>query len=173
MHFPLRIFDNATPVDIANESEFEAFARDYRPIGAAGGIVVNDRQQVLMIFRLGRWDFPKGKIEEGENPAEAALREVCEETGLPTPTLGRELPSTFHTYTLNGEKILKQTHWFAMRCPDTATLKPQTEEDITQAEWVDIEKVGAHLKDSYASLRHLWEEVTTVERPSIAPLSAE
>ena len=159
MTFPLHIFDNGTPVTIANDSEFQQFARDYRQIGAAGGLVVNESQQVLMIFRLGRWDFPKGKIEKGENPAEAALREVCEETGLPTPTLGRELPSTFHTYTLNGEKILKQTHWFAMRCPTETTLKPQTEEDITQAKWVDIKDVKEKLEHSYASLRYWWEGI--------------
>lgn len=159
MHFPLRIFDTPTPVDIRNEEELRHFASDCQLIEAAGGLVINDRQQVLMIYRLDNWDFPKGKIEDGEDPATAALREVAEETGLSNATLGEPLPPTFHTYRLNGKKILKQTHWFIMHCPDASTLKPQTEEDITQAEWVDIEKVGTHLKDSYASLRHLWEEV--------------
>ena len=159
MTFPLRIFDNGTPVTIANDSEFQQFARDYRQIGAAGGIVVNERQQVLMIYRLDNWDFPKGKIEEGEDPATAALREVAEETGLSNATLGEPLPPTFHTYRLNGKKILKQTHWFLMLCPDASTLKPQTEEDITQAEWVDIKDVKEKLEHSYASLRFWWEKV--------------
>lgn len=162
MNFPCRIYDNNNPIDIANEKAFKLFANSYNLIEAAGGIVINSHNQVLMIFRLGKWDFPKGKIETGENPADAAIREVCEETGLEAPVLGKKLPSSFHTYQLNGEKILKQTHWYAMQYSSDHTLKPQEEEDITKVEWIDIGNVGRKLKDSYVSLQFLWSIVRTL-----------
>jgi len=131
--------------------------RNYRLIHAAGGVVFNERNEVLMIYRLSKWDFPKGKVEAGEQFDEAALREVEEETGLHEITLGEALPSTFHTYTLHGEPILKETHWYRMSAP-SQELIPQTEEDITQALWVPAEQVETHLQDSYATLRELWGE---------------
>ena len=173
MHFPLCIFDSSTPVDIRNEEELRRFASDCQLIEAAGGLVINERQQVLMIYRLDNWDFPKGKIEEGEDPATAALREVAEETGLHNATITGELPSTFHTYHLNGRKILKQTHWFAMRSTATEPLLPQLEEDIVKVEWVDIKDVREKLEHSYASLRYWWEGINSVETRLIASLPTE
>ena len=111
-----------------------------------------------MIFRLDKWDFPKGKVEAGEEYAEAAVREVEEETGLKDITLGEPLPSTFHTYELHGEPILKETHWYTMRA-HSQSLTPQTVEDITQAVWVPIEEVSRKLEESYQSLRVLWEGI--------------
>lgn len=49
---------------------------------AAGGLVKNTEDQWLLIFRLGKWDLPKGKLENGETPEAAALREVEEECGI-------------------------------------------------------------------------------------------
>jgi len=152
------IFQNNIPVSVSTSEEFERFARQYRLIHAAGGIVQNEDNEILMIFRLEKWDFPKGKVEEGESFDEAALREVEEETGLHDITLGKPLPSTFHTYDLHGEPILKETHWFHMQAPKQP-LTPQTVEDISQAVWVPIEEVSRKLEESYPSLRALWEGV--------------
>ena len=63
---------------------------------AAGGIVMNNEKERLFIYRFGKWDLPKGKIENGESIKEAALREVQEETGISRPTIITGLPSTFH-----------------------------------------------------------------------------
>ena len=124
----------------------------------AGGVVFNEHHEVLMIYRLDKWDFPKGKVEAGEQYDEAALREVEEETGLHGITLGEALPSTFHTYTLHGEPILKETHWYRMSAP-AQPLTPQTEEDITQATWVPADQVQTLLQNSYATLRDLWKNI--------------
>jgi 8-oxo-dGTP pyrophosphatase MutT (NUDIX family) len=51
-------------------------------IKAGGGIVVNEQNEVLLIYRRGKWDLPKGKLDDGETIEECALREVKEETGL-------------------------------------------------------------------------------------------
>ena len=150
------IFQNNNPVDIHSSEEFQQFASQFHLIHAAGGIVQNEKQEILMIFRLEKWDFPKGKVEAGEEYAEAAVREVEEETGLHDITLGDALPCTFHTYVLHGEPILKQTHWYTMHAK-RQSLTPQTVEDITQAVWVPIEEVSGKLEESYPSLRELWE----------------
>lgn len=149
------IFHNNEPIELNSQAEFDDFARNFRIIHAAGGIVRNEQDEILMIYRLEKWDFPKGKVETGERYDEAALREVQEETGLHDITLGEPLPSTFHTYELRGEPILKETHWYAMSA-NKQSLTPQTVEDITQAVWVPAEKVDDNMQQSYPSLQWLW-----------------
>jgi 8-oxo-dGTP pyrophosphatase MutT (NUDIX family) len=153
------IFHNNKPIELNNQAEFDNFARNFRIIHAAGGIVRNEQEAILMIYRLDKWDFPKGKVEAGEQYAEAAIREVEEETGLKDITLGEPLPSTFHTYELRGEPILKETHWYAMRA-HSQSLTPQTVEDITEAVWVPFEEVGSKMESSYPSLQMLWKLVS-------------
>ena len=155
----MQIFHHDQPIEIHTKEAFDRFARDFRIIHAAGGIVHNDANEILMIFRLGKWDFPKGKVEEGEQWAEAALREVQEETGLHNITLGEPLSSTFHTYELRGDPILKETHWYAMQAPKQP-LTPQTAEDISQAVWVPFGEVDIKMQNSYPSLTALWREVS-------------
>ena len=153
--YPLTIFHDNRPVTVRDEEEWGRFAQDFRIIHAAGGIVADENDDVLMIFRYGCWDFPKGKVEEGEDWETAALREVEEETGLHGITLAEPLPNTYHTYLLHGTPILKITHWYAMHAPQQS-LTPQTEEDISQAVWVPREEVAERLRDSYLSLKELW-----------------
>lgn len=155
--FPLTVFRNNLPVSIQDEEEWRQFSKEYKLIHAAGGIVHNENDEILMIFRLGYWDFPKGKVEEGESFEEAAVREVEEETGLHNIELHQPLPNTYHTYTLRDTDILKVTHWYEMHALQQ-TLTPQTEEDIAQAVWVPLKDVTAHMQDSYPSLKRLWEE---------------
>lgn len=152
------IFQNDNKIEINSQEEYERFAKSYRLIHAAGGIVCNERDEILMIFRLGRWDFPKGKVEEGESFEVAAVREVEEETGLRKITLQAPLASTFHTYELNGNPILKETHWFAMSA-HSQSLVPQTVEDITQAVWVPKNEVDDKMQASYPSLAELWKNI--------------
>ena len=153
--YPLTVFHNNKPVVIRDEAEWTRFSQDFKIIHAAGGIVSDENNEILMIFRYGRWDFPKGKVEEGENWETAALREVKEETGLQGITLLEPLPNTYHTYILHDTPILKITHWYEMHAPQQS-LVPQTEEDISQAIWVPRSEVSDRLSDSYLSLKGLW-----------------
>jgi 8-oxo-dGTP pyrophosphatase MutT (NUDIX family) len=112
------------------------FNANYQLIEAAGGCVFNDGK-LLVIFRRDSWDLPKGKIDPGETPEQAAVREVEEETGLSELVLGDLLAITYHTYRDRKEKrILKRTYWYNMETPQTE-LHPQHEEDIEKAEWVE------------------------------------
>lgn len=156
--YPLTVFHDNRPVVMRDEAEWAHFAQDFHIIHAAGGIVYNENGEILMIFRYGCWDFPKGKVEEGEDWETAALREVQEETGLQNIILQNTLPNTYHTYILHDTPILKITHWYAMQAPEQS-LVPQTEEDISQAVWVSREEVAERLRDSYLSLRELWGQL--------------
>ena len=160
INFPIKIFGQNKVTIIQNECEFQNFASSYIFLYAAGGIVQDEMQHILMIYRRGVWDFPKGKIEKNESPKEAAMREVKEETGLKGVRIGRELAQTFHTYVENGQPILKQTHWFNMSSSGNQLLVPEIGEEITQIEWVKKNVVRYLLEDSFSSLLDLWEKVS-------------
>jgi len=114
---------------------FKDFKSLYKIIKAAGGLVYNNKGEVLMIYRRNFWDLPKGKIDPGEKKKEAAIREVQEETGLEEVTLIDRLLKTLHTYRKkDGTRILKYTYWYTMKTPEHQ-LTPQVEEDIEKAVW--------------------------------------
>src|SRR5439155_18933695 len=58
-----------------------SFKKELTLIQAAGGFVHTD-EQLLLIFRRGKWDLPKGKLDEGETLEACAVREIQEETGV-------------------------------------------------------------------------------------------
>ena len=123
---------------LGNEEELlDTFARFYQLQPAAGGVVRNLEGNILLIFRRGYWDLPKGKIDDGEFSEQAALREVAEEVGLTECDILRPLTITYHTFTdRKGRAILKPTYWFLMESPsDVVTL--QTEEDIESSIWTN------------------------------------
>lgn len=131
---------------------FDKFCSFCRVAEAAGGLVRNDQGRVLMIFRNGRWDLPKGHLERGEELGECALREVEEECGIVGMELGEAICSTMHIYPLKGEWILKKSYWYAMKYRGEAEPKPQTEEGIERVEWLDDEQVHEALKNSYKTI---------------------
>ncbi len=121
------------------EQMWADFSSHFRLVEAAGGLVRNLAGECLLIFRRGHWDLPKGKLDKGESPAQAAVREVQEETGLSYLELGQPLPTSYHTYRDGkNRRVLKPTYWFAMRTTET-TLQPQAEEDIEEAVWMDAD----------------------------------
>lgn len=111
------------------------FQACFKVLEAAGGYVLNGQGELLVFYRRGSWDLPKGKIDKGETPEQAAVREVQEETGLLNIDLGSFLAHTYHTYEEKGKRILKKTWWYRMQTTDTQ-LVPQTEEDIEEIRWV-------------------------------------
>lgn len=128
------------------EEIWEDFTHMFRVIEAAGGIVKNQKDEILFIRRLGKWDLPKGKIEKGESLEQAALREVEEETSLKELILEEFLNSTFHIYTeRNGDKVLKITYWFNMKYVGTEAPVPQVEEGISEVSWKNQEAISAEV----------------------------
>lgn len=122
-------------------------------VKAGGGLVRNSEGRYLFIFRRGVWDLPKGKLDPGETIEQCAVREVGEETGLLRVQLEAPLLVTYHTYDENGKHILKESHWFRMNAQDTAGLKPQQEEQITELRWVDGEEMKTLLTHTFPSIR--------------------
>lgn len=118
---------------------------DYaKAVIAAGGIVKNEENKTLLIFRRGFWDLPKGKVEKGEKIINAAQREVEEETGVRIDSLNEEPVITYHCYHLKGKDCIKETHWYHMVAkPGQSKLIPQTEEDIEQALWATDTEIKA------------------------------
>lgn len=128
------------------------FFEQFLLVHSAGGVVTNEDGDILMIHRKGKWDLPKGKLEQDETPAQGAIREVMEETGLTHLTLGRKIGITFHTYVEAGSLILKETHWFDMKAKAQETLVPQTNESITEAKWVSRADVIQYFPQTYKSI---------------------
>ncbi|PZX55756.1 NUDIX hydrolase [Algoriphagus chordae] len=125
-------------------------------IKAAGGIV-SKKNQMLLIFRLGKWDFPKGKFEKGETPKECAVREVEEECAVKVKA-GTKICNTWHTYTQNRKSILKKTYWFEMDCLDDSHMSPQEEEGIQDIRWFYEGDAKIALINSYPSMRFLFKQ---------------
>ncbi len=121
---------------------------------AAGGIVTNPDNEVLFIFRRGKWDLAKGKLDEGESIAECAVREVEEETGLRNITLNHFVGITIHEYfdTWINEDVVKETHWYKMSVGEGQELVPQIEEDILEIKWVPVDELDFYLAKSYTSI---------------------
>lgn len=110
-----------------------------------------------MIFRLGKWDFPKGKFDKGETPGDCAKREVEEETNVRVK-LGPHICNTLHTYTQNRKSILKKTYWFAMDSVNDSAMKPQEEEGIEEILWLSEPDAKTALINSYPSMRYLFKQ---------------
>ncbi|HMO63180.1 MAG TPA: NUDIX hydrolase [Ferruginibacter sp.] len=136
----------------------KAFLKNFHLIEAAGGIVQNDKKEILFIERLGKWDLPKGKMEKGESPETCAVREVEEETGVTQLQLKKKTGETYHTYDEFGKHILKLTHWYQMVCPSGQNTTPQTEEFITEIKWVKKHHLDEVLHNTYPSIKDIIQQ---------------
>lgn len=128
-------------------------------IEAAGGVVFNNKNEVLLIKRLGKWDLPKGKMEGEELPEESAVREVMEECGIDGLTISGKLPCTYHVYKMHNFNFLKITYWYKMQTDFEKPLTPQTEENITEVKWVPWESINPDTLDTYVSISELLKEL--------------
>jgi len=120
---------------------------------SAGGVVVNPEGQVLLVSQHGTsWSLPKGHLEAGESPLEAARREIREESGVSRLELIRPLGSySRHRLGADGgedRSELKTIHLFLFKT-DQTELAPQ-DSDNPEARWVEREVVNemlTHAKD--------------------------
>jgi 8-oxo-dGTP pyrophosphatase MutT (NUDIX family) len=136
----------------------EAIKSHFEVLVAAGGLVINPQEEILLMFRRGKWDLPKGKQDEGESLEACALREVQEETGLQQIKLGPKITETFHYYPLKEKKVLKHTYWYKMQFTGTELTVPQIEEDIMDIQWIKPENLGKYLKFSYQNIVDVFEK---------------
>ncbi len=135
----------------------KAFFKKFTLVQAAGGLVKNESDQALMIFRRGKWDLPKGKLDPGESLEDCAVREVQEETGLKKVKLIKPLVVTYHTYHEGTKFILKESHWYLMESSATENLEPQTEEDIHEIRWVARNELNRYMPEAFPSVTDVLE----------------
>ncbi len=131
------------------------FVSYFEVVPAAGGLVLNDQNQLLFIRRNERWDLPKGRMEQGETCRETALREVAEECRIDALEIVSELSVSYHVYVENGVNKLKQTHWFVMQTTSHNKPIPQAEEGITDALFVSPNQLDSYYLEMYANIRDI------------------
>ena len=142
------------------KKEWEKFHLFFKFIIAAGGTVFNEDGELLVIFRNGKWDLPKGKLEKGENILDCAIREVEEECGVRDLKIKKELPSTYHCYlSKKGNWILKRTYWYIMTTRYTGVLLPQKEEGIEMVEWFEYSKYNEVKANTYNSIKMVFDNL--------------
>ena len=130
---------------------------------AGGGLVYNDKGEVLFIFRNGKWDLPKGGTERGEDMEETAIREVEEETGVKNLKIVRKLPKTYHVFKRNGQYKLKITYWYEMKTSYKGKLQGQANEGIEKVSWLKPEEIKEALTNSYENIKLLFEDTMIVK----------
>lgn len=131
---------------------FEEFKSCFNYVDAAGGVVIRKDGKFLIMKRDGIWDLPKGKLEQGEDAETAALREVKEETGLSKLRVVKPILSTFHTYQITDDMLLKKTKWYEMEYIGNGEAVPETAENITEIKWVDPGRTDFIRKNTYQSV---------------------
>jgi 8-oxo-dGTP pyrophosphatase MutT (NUDIX family) len=142
---------------VHNYDAIKEFLRlKYKIIKAAGGLV-RKKDKFLMIYRMKKWDLPKGKKEKREAFIDTAVREIEEECNIKVK-LGPKICTTWHTYTMNRRAMLKKTKWYAMDLIDDSSMKPSAEEDIEDLRWMNPKEVYHALEHSYRSIRHVFEK---------------
>ena|SRR5512132_882461 len=121
---------------------------------SAGGLVIDERGSVLLIRARDLrnqpvWTLPKGTLMPGESSADAALREVREETGYQCEVV-RELESVTYWFQRNGERIKKNVRWYLMRPLEKVG---EHDHEVDEVMWADRAEAEARLR--YDSDRRL------------------
>jgi 8-oxo-(d)GTP phosphatase len=127
----------------------------FKIVKAAGGLI-RKKDKFLMIYRMKKWDLPKGKKEKLEKYKQTAVREVEEECNV-TVKLGKKVCTTWHTYTMNKRAMLKKTKWYLMEIVDDSKMRPEPSEDIEETRWMNPKEVYHALEDSYKSISYVFE----------------
>lgn len=140
------------------EDAYERFSGQFDIRTAAGGAVGNPEGELLMIYRNGRWDLPKGHLEEGESLEENAVREVEEETSLKGVVIDGFINMTHHIYPLDERWVLKQTYWYRMSYTGREMPQPQIEEGITDAAWLSGDALREALASTYLTIKEVVRE---------------
>ncbi|MDR0660054.1 MAG: NUDIX domain-containing protein [Prevotellaceae bacterium] len=148
--------------NLNEESVIAAIRSSFKNIVAAGGLVRNIKNEILMIYRFKHWDLPKGAHEENESIEETAIREVKEECGLDGLAIVKPIINTYHIYERNNTRVLKRTHWFELLYAKDKQPTPQTEEGVEKAIWLSQDNIQPYLKKAYPSIREVFNAASRI-----------
>jgi 8-oxo-dGTP pyrophosphatase MutT (NUDIX family) len=139
------------------KAALKSFFIHFNKIKTAGGLVYHPQSDsYLWIKRLGLWDLPKGKIEQGESSKDAAIREIIEECGLTGKlNLKHRICSTYHVYEFKNKSILKKNNWYYLEYEGDLNTKPQEEESITEVKWIKRDAFDHCLSQTYPSIQEV------------------
>jgi 8-oxo-dGTP pyrophosphatase MutT (NUDIX family) len=150
-----------------NGEKLERFLRKKLPVvEAGGGLVYNNKKEILFIYRNSKWDLPKGKVEKGETHEEAAIRETIEETGVKNLQVRRFITKTYHIFKRNDKFKLKITYWYEMYSDYAGPLIPEPSEGIKKVRWKNFEKSQKALKESYENIKMLFPNEYLIQHPN-------
>ncbi len=135
------------------DSDWETFCIEYKMIKAGGGLVSNNKGELLFIYRARKWDLPKGRIHGNENIETTAIREVEEECGIANVTIQKFLLNTYHFYYHERKLRLKKIYWFLMYSEYSGKLTPLFTEGIKKVHFKNSEEVALALTNTYANVR--------------------
>ena len=130
---------------------------------SAGGVVVRlgAREPLFLVVRdrHRNWGFPKGHVKRGESAADAAHREVIEETGLAAVTVRGLIDTIDWRFTFNGRAVHKRCHLYLMETAESATV-PQRSEGITACRWAPYDAAARLI--AYANARAMLGRARTL-----------
>jgi len=145
------------------KKSWKTFKSNFKLIKAGGGVVQNEKGEILFIFRLNKWDLPKGKLDPGETIKECAIREVMEECNLKDIELHKRICSTFHTYTTSKNYMIKKSYWYLMSVKGKQKLIPQTQENITEVRWFKSNRIDVPLSNTYGAIIEVLKQMDLVK----------
>lgn len=115
-----------------------------RTYQSAGGVVVDSRGHVLLIERtingVHEVRLPKGHIDSGETPEDAARREVCEETGYCDVEIVRDLGWATSAFETHAERVVRDERYYLMALRSQRRQPPEfqtTQEALYRNRWAD------------------------------------
>ncbi|HCI54391.1 MAG TPA: NUDIX domain-containing protein [Bacteroidales bacterium] len=131
----------------------------FTEVQAAGGLVKHISGRYLFIKKKGKWDLPKGHLEENETAEECAIREVEEECGIKGHKIIKPLEPTWHSYTKKEISYLKKTEWFLMGYDGIMMAQPEKKEGITEVGWLLPEEISNIRTEIWPSLMDMINKI--------------
>jgi 8-oxo-dGTP pyrophosphatase MutT (NUDIX family) len=144
------------------EDSWNRFKTQFEFVQAAGGLVTRDDGSILFIYRKNKWDLPKGKVEDGEDLMEGAIREVEEECSITGLDVKQRMSDTWHTYVQEGVPVLKCTSWYEMSYSGDETPVPQAIEGITDVRWLKQSQLEMVAANTYPSVMEVVNEYLAI-----------